>query len=303
MSVASNPTGALIPTRIHTVLKRTLSTLTLWALVVAAVVFFKRDGIVVLCTVAAAAAQYELYRMLEKLGHRPFVRLGVVLGVLLILVPYFLRKLLDSHAVDAGPKEGMESALIAITIVACCLRVMRERTGAHRMETLIATVFGLVYIPFMMFFFVRILWLGGEREIIGIMLAVWLLVAAKFCDVGALLVGSLIGRHKMAPTMSPAKTWEGAVGGVIIASSLCAALPAIFRDLYPPGFTPLISGLLAIPPAIVSITSDLVESVLKRMAGVKDSGSTIPGIGGAFDLVDSLILAAPTGFLLLRFVV
>lgn len=284
-------------------LKRTLSTLALWAVVIATVVFFQRDGIVVLCAIAAAAAQYELYVMLAKLGHRPFARLGVGLGVLLILVPYFMRKWLNSDGYDPGTKEGMDSALIAITIVACCLRVMRERTGVHRMETLIATVFGLVYIPFMMFFFVRILWLGGEREIVGIMLAVWLLVAAKFCDVGALLVGSLIGRHKMAPSMSPAKTWEGAIGGVVIASGLCAALPAIFRDLYPPQFTPLLAWLLAIPPATVSITSDLIESVLKRMAGVKDSGKTIPGIGGAFDLVDSLILAAPTGFLLLRFVV
>lgn len=283
--------------------KRTLSTLALWGLVVATVAFFQRDGMVVLCAIAAAAAQYELYVMLAKLGHRPFARLGVGLGLLLILVPYFTRRWLNAQGLEFDSKEGMESALIAITIVACCLRVMHERTGAHRMETLIATVFGLVYVPFMMFFFVRILWLGGEREITGIMLAVWLLVAAKFCDVGALLVGSRIGRHKLAPTMSPAKTWEGAIGGVVVASGVCAALVAVFRDLYPPEFTPFLAWLLAIPPAIVSITSDLIESVLKRMAGVKDSGKTIPGIGGAFDLVDSLILAAPTGFLLLRFVV
>lgn len=283
--------------------KRILSTLALWGLVIATVIFFKRDGVVVLCAVAAAAAQFELYQMMEKLGHRPFARLGVGLGLALMLVPYFTRQWLNSDPLSVGSKEGMESALIAITIVACCLRVMRERTGAHRMETLIATVFGLVYIPFMMFFFVRILWLGGDREIAGIMLAIWVVVAAKFCDVGALLVGSMIGRHKLAPSMSPAKTWEGAIGGVLIASAMCAGLVAIFRDLYPPQFTPLLACLLAIPPAIVSITSDLIESVLKRMAGVKDSGKTIPGIGGAFDLVDSLILAAPTGFLLLRMVV
>lgn len=283
--------------------KRIFSTLALWAVVVATVVFFRRDGVVVLCTVASCAAQYELYGMLQRLGHRPFVRLGVTLGGLLIVVPYVTREWLNSDPLALNVKEGMESALIAITIVACCLRVMRERTGANRMETLIATVFGLVYIPFMMFFFVRILWLGGDNETTGIMFAVWLLVAAKFCDVGALLVGSMIGRHKLAPSMSPAKTWEGAIGGVIVAAGMCAALVAVFRDLFPPQFTPLLAGLLAIPPAIVSITSDLIESVIKRMAGVKDSGKTIPGIGGAFDLVDSLILAVPVGFLLLRLVV
>jgi len=285
------------------VVKRTLSTLALWTLVVATVFFFRRDGVAILCALAAAAAQYELYQMMARLGHRPFARLGVGLGVLLILVPYFAREWLNTDGANFGPKEGMESALIAITIVACCLRVMRERTGSHRLETLVSTVFGLVYVPFMMFFFIRILWLGGENEIVGIMLAVWLLVAAKFCDVGALLVGSLIGRHKLAPSMSPAKTWEGAVGGVAVAAVLCATLVALFRDLFPQSFTPLLAGLLAIPPAIVSITSDLIESIIKRMAGVKDSGRAIPGIGGAFDLVDSLILAAPVGFLLLRLVV
>jgi phosphatidate cytidylyltransferase len=241
--------------------------------------------------------------MLQKLGHRPFVRLGVSLGVLLVVLPYITREWLNSDPLSLNAKEGVESAIIAITIVACCLRVMRERAGANRLETLISTVFGLVYVPFMMFFFVRILWLGGDREITGIMFAVWLLVAAKFCDVGALLVGSMIGRHKLAPSMSPAKTWEGAIGGVIVASGLCAVLVACFRDLFPPQFTPLMAGILAIPTAAVSITSDLIESVVKRMAGVKDSGRTIPGIGGAFDLVDSLILAAPVGFFLLRLVV
>jgi phosphatidate cytidylyltransferase len=69
---------------------------------------------------------------------------------------------------------------------------------------------------------------------------------------------------------------------------------------YPPSFTPLVAALAAIVPSIVSIVSDLIESVLKRMAGVKDSGKTIPGIGGAFDLVDSLILTAPVAYLILR---
>lgn len=215
--------------------------------------------------------------------------------MLLIVGPYLVRKYLG-----AADQEGLDSALIAIAVVACCLRVMRERVGSNRMETLISTVFGIVYVPYMLFFIVRIIWLDRNGGAAGMMLVVWILFAAKFCDVGALLIGSMIGRHKLAPSMSPGKTWEGAIGGVIVAAGMSAGLVAVFQSHFPPGFTPLWAGAAAIPPAIVSITSDLIESVLKRMAGFKDSGKTIPGIGGAFDLVDSLILAAPVGFLILR---
>jgi phosphatidate cytidylyltransferase len=276
------------------VAKRIVSTILLWSLIAATIHFFGRTGVVFLCALFAAATQWELYQMLEKVGQRPFRHLGVTLGAVLILMPYFVREHVGPDA-----KEGMESGIIAVMIVACCLRVMRERAGSNRIETLIATIFGMVYVPFMMFFIVRILWLG-ETEVGGLMLAVWLLFAAKFCDVGALVVGTLIGRHKIAPSMSPGKTWEGAIGGVIIAAGMCAGLVAVFPHHYPASFTPLVAGLAAIVPSIVSIVSDLIESVLKRMAGIKDSGRTIPGIGGAFDLVDSVILPAPVAYLILR---
>lgn len=273
--------------------KRIVSTIILWSLVAATMYFFQRNGVVVVLALFAAAAQNELYVMLEKLGHRPFRHLGVGLGFLLLTVPYFFREYAGME-----DKEGIESALIAITIVAACLRVMAERRGGNRLETLIATVFGVVYLPYMLFFIVRIMWLADG--IAGMMLVVWLLCAAKFCDVGALLVGSMIGRHKLAPSMSPGKTWEGAIGGVIVASLVCGGLVALLQPYFPHDFTPYDAIWAAILPAIVSITSDLIESVLKRMAGFKDSGKTIPGIGGAFDLVDSLVLAAPVGFLILR---
>lgn len=152
----------------------------------------------------------------------------------------------------------------------------------------------------MLFFIVRIMWLDPTNGIPGLMLVVWLLGTAKFCDVGALLVGSMIGKHKLAPSMSPGKTWEGAVGGVVVACAFSAGLVALLRDYFPANFTPYDAFFAAILPAIVSIPSDLIESVLKRMAGFKDSGKTIPGIGGAFDLLDSLVLAAPVGYLILR---
>jgi phosphatidate cytidylyltransferase len=132
------------------------------------------------------------------------------------------------------------------------------------------------------------------------MLGIWLVAVTKFCDVGALLIGMLIGQHKLAPHASPNKTWEGAVGGVLIGSGIGAALLLIFPSLFPASLTPLVVILIGIPVASAGIVSDLIESIIKRRCGVKDSGRSIPGIGGAFDLVDSLVLSAPVAYLLLR---
>lgn len=277
--------------------KRIASTLILWSLIATLVHFFRREGAMWLCAVIAFGSQYELYTMMIKAGREPFRGLGVSFGLLMFIIPYYVH-----HFGGIEAMEGMQGAIIAIAIVACCLRVMRERRGIARIETLIFTAFGILYLPFMIFFLVRIMWLG-TTEVGGVMLTIWLLFAAKFCDVGGLLVGMVLGRHKIAPTMSPGKTWEGAIGGVMVAAGMCAGLVAVFPQHYPAGFTPLVAALAAIPASIVSIPSDLIESVCKRMADVKDSGATIPGIGGAFDLVDSIILAAPVGYLTLRMLI
>ena len=224
--------------------RRIVSTILLWSLVAATMYYFQRNGVVIVLALFSAAALNELYVMLEKLGPRPFRHLGVGLGFLLMTVPYFVREYAGMEE-----KEGMESALIAITIVAACLRVMAERKGGNRLETLIATVFGVVYLPYMLFFIVRIMWLADGVP--GMMLVVWLLCAAKFCDVGALLAGSVFGRHKLAPSMSPAKTWEGAIGGVIVAALVCGGLVALFQPYFPYDFTPYDAIWAAILPATV----------------------------------------------------
>jgi phosphatidate cytidylyltransferase len=87
---------------------------------------------------------------------------------------------------------------------------------------------------------------------------------------------------------------------VIISMAIGALVAWLARDYFPPHMTPLIAALSAAPIAVVGIVADLVESVLKRRANMKDSGKTIPGIGGMFDLSDSLILVAPIGYFLFR---
>jgi len=271
--------------------QRIFSTLILWIVVVVCFFVIGPDAAVWLLAVLSLGSQYEFYGLLEKMGRRPFKNFGSFLGVIMILLPYYANKWANDHV------EGIQSGIIAVTIVACCLRILIERKTEERIESLSSTLLGIIYIPFMLSFLARMIELPGDPNQ-GLMLVVWLIVTAKFTDVGALLCGKAFGKHPMSPNTSPKKTWEGAVGGCIISVGLGFALTFFAYDSFPSFFTPLWGTLLALPIAIISIISDLVESMLKRMAAQKDSGSFIPGIGGAFDLTDSLILSAPTGYLL-----
>lgn len=271
--------------------KRIISTLILWIVTVICFFYIGPDAAVWLLAVLALTSQYEFYGLLEKMGRRPFKKFGILLGSMIIFAPYYANKLELSYA------DGIQSGIIAITIVACCLRIFRERQIDERIESLGSTLLGLIYVPFMLNFLVRMIELPADPKQ-GLMLVVWLIVTAKFTDVGALLFGKAFGRHAMSPITTPKKTWEGAIGGCLVSLGLGFALTYFARDYFPAFFTPLWGTVLALPIAIISIISDLVESMLKRMAKQKDSGSSIPGIGGAFDLTDSLVLAAPTGYLL-----
>jgi len=276
------------------VTKRIFSTIGLWSLTIGVLYLFGIAGAVWIIAVVAVASQHELYGMFEKMGERPFRTLGLILGLVMILASYY------THAIfPHGEKQGLDAGIIAVCIVIACVRIMRERDSSNRLETIVFTVFGLIYIPFMLNFEVRVMAIPEDPKI-GLMLGIWVVAVTKFCDVGALLVGILIGRTKMAPHASPKKTWEGAVGGVAIGAGIGALLVLAFPHLYPLTLTPLIAALAAVPVASVGIVSDLIESIFKRRANIKDSGKWIPGIGGAFDLADSLILSAPVAYLLFR---
>jgi phosphatidate cytidylyltransferase len=117
---------------------------------------------------------------------------------------------------------------------------------------------------------------------------------------GGLLTGMAIGKHKMSPHISPKKTWEGFAGGIVASMGVAALLAWLARSQLPPHMTPWLCALAAIPIALLSVVGDLVESVIKRRADIKDSGSVLPGQGGFFDTTDSLILVAPIAFLFFR---
>ncbi len=265
-------------------LKRVLSTFALWAIVLASLYWFGAVGGVWMITAISALTLREFYAMIARGGIAPFNQLGIVLGAAITLGPLYL----DRHV---GPAE-----LLALAVIAFSVRILSERDAQHRLDTLAWSIFGVIYVPFMLHFLSRTILIESPHPRAGLVMALWLIAVSKFCDTGALLSGMAFGRHKMAPQISPKKTWEGFVGGVLSAALIGAAIAHFGRAYLPAAFTPWLAALIAVPIAAIAVVSDLVESIIKRRAEVKDSGRTIPGIGGMFDLTDSLILAAPLGY-------
>lgn len=277
-------------------LSRILSTLFLWTVVLSSLWFFGAHAAIWLLTLLTALTLHEFYSLTEKMGHRPFRWFGIALSVLMTAAPFYL----TIYFSEAEEFAGLAPTLLALAFVSCSIRVLGERDNSNRVETIAATMLGLVYVPFMLHYLGRLILLY-ETPAAGLVPCLWVIMVAKFCDVGALLTGLAIGKHKMAPNISPKKTWEGAVGGVLTSVGLGVAIAWYFPDYLPEKMTPSVAALVALALAIVAIVSDLIESAVKRRADTKDTGKLIPGIGGAFDLTDSLIFTAPVAYFIFLF--
>jgi phosphatidate cytidylyltransferase len=271
--------------------QRILSTFLLWTLLGGALWFFRTPGALVVITLISALTLREFYQLMRGAGYDPFDKFGIAVGVLVTLAPWLEARL--------GWPMGM---VLPLAVVVCAVRLLGERTPETRVEALATTLFGIVYVPLMLSYLVAIL-VPRPGDAAGadarLLLALWLVAVAKFCDVGALLAGLAFGRHRMSPQISPKKTWEGAAGGIVCSMGIGAGVAWLARDVLGGQLSPGRAALIAVPVAALGIVADLVESVIKRRANLKDSGRAIPGIGGMFDLSDSMILAAPVGYLLL----
>ena len=205
--------------------KRTFSTVLLWAIVLATLWFFRTAGALTLLAVIAMLTLREFYRLMHAMGYEPFDRLGVGLAGFIALAPWLeARWGLPAHA------------WLALGVVAFSIRLLGERTPENRVGSLGSTLFGLVYVPFMLQYLARIMVpLPGDAVTADarLVICLWVVATAKFCDMGALLTGLAIGRHKMSPQISPKKTWEGAVGGVVFSMGIGALIAWKAQGLFP----------------------------------------------------------------------
>ncbi|MFP4157634.1 MAG: phosphatidate cytidylyltransferase [Opitutales bacterium] len=271
--------------------QRILSFTALWTIVAIGLLLVGAHAGVLLVALIAFFTQLELYQLFEKMGLKPMKRLGLVCGLVITLGAYYVR------GVDSG------NDLFVLCFVLLTLTIIRLDLQAGRLRSFMPTLFGLLYVPYLLHFLIKIIKmaeLGDQGTGTGLFLAVWVVAVAKCADVGGLLVGMKIGRTPLS-VISPKKTYEGAAGGIVFSMLIGVVLTGLFPAYAPDGLVWWLAALIAIPIAVASIASDLVESAFKRQAGVKDSGRLIPGIGGAFDLADSLILTAPLGYLLFKY--
>lgn len=242
----------------------------------AASLFIRPEGFLIFAILGTTGALWEFSQAVATRGIRvPLLPLWV--GNIGVLVSAFV----------AGP-EAMVMGFILTAGGVFVWRVV-DGGGVAAVTDAATAVFGSAYISLLAGF--AILLLTQDR---GPLLVVTFILCAVANDVGGYAAGVLFGRHAMAPSISPKKSWEGFAGSLLLAAVVGTVMLWVVLDAE--WWSGLIVGGVIV---VVATLGDLAESLLKRDLGLKDMGTLLPGHGGIMDRLDSLLMAAPAGYLLL----
>ncbi|HMP74697.1 MAG TPA: CDP-archaeol synthase [Kiritimatiellia bacterium] len=259
----------------------------------AAIFFLPAWGVLPILLVCVFLALHEFYALLDARELPHFKVVGIICGVTLVAATWL------AHHFECPLRAEVESILLFCVLAAVLLRQLMHTSTNRPWDTIAGTLLGVLYVAFLFNFIVKLLVGWGDET--GRMLVLFLVVVVKCTDIGAYFTGCAIGRHKLLPRVSPAKTWEGVIGGVVVGTLAgwafwAFAMPADIDFL---ASLPAVLGV-GVLLSVAGVLGDLIESLLKRAAGVKDSGSFIQGMGGLLDVLDSLLFAAPVLYIALR---
>lgn len=231
-------------------------------------------------------ALWELYKMFEKREYAPYTTFSIISVAIALFLHIISPKIAFVQKYKLVPI--FEVFILALLLIRALFDCEKEKV----IECVFCTFFGFFYIYF---FLKYLLLIRVENQENGLILLFMLIMVSKSMDIGGYLLGVLIGKHKICPSISPNKSWEGFTGGIV----LSIASVFLFMHFFPQiakRFTPIIAICFAITIGILSLAGDFIESLIKRRCKVKDSNSLIPEFGGILDLVDSMILTAPAGY-------
>ena len=264
-----------------------------------------RPGVFLLPLAAALslAGAGELLAMFRKRGHTPLpwvVYGGALITVLLAGASVYMPA--DwSSSVTVGRLGWLAVGLATSFAIAVVAELIRYPAQGRATSDLGVSCLAILYVGGLMGFMVQLRLLSGgpwgNDGRWGMLALASLIATVKMSDTGQYWMGRMFGRHKLAPAVSPGKTWEGAAGGVVFAIGSAWLVFALNgrSGIAAGDIVPITSFAIAV--AIAGIVGDLVESMLKRDAGVKDSSTWMPGFGGVLDLLDSLLGAAPVAYI------
>lgn len=295
----SSDTAATPPSKRRVFVSRLFSTLLLWAIIWAAVQWEKNWLLIALTGFFGVAGAVEYYRLLRiDAQARSFNLLGLV-----ICVAYWITMTWWVVRVKQTPPMWLELAALTASVHGAFLLCYRHQLeGTVTLQRIFSTVFGVVYTVIFFGFIARLMYFNGDgQSATGLFLVIYLVMVTKFSDMGAYAFGVVLGKHKMIPHISPAKSWEGLVGAFV--TSFLAAVIMLWWKADSGELAPMtwLHGLLLAPVLCAAgITGDLAESVIKRCTAIKDSGHAFPGIGGILDLTDSLLFTAPVFYFYLE---
>ncbi|HET9478413.1 MAG TPA: phosphatidate cytidylyltransferase, partial [Pyrinomonadaceae bacterium] len=234
---------------------------------------------VAMAITAMSLALFEFYVLAKQRGLQPDTGAGFLAAIAILVISVFPADLYNVLFVLLVVMALTAGTLVAATLRGAPFDKMLGSAGA--------TILGVLYIAMLGSHLVSLrMW---DREALAADLLSFFFLVLMGADAGAYYLGRALGKHKLAPSISPGKTWEGVVGGVAAAMVMAAVAHYwFFREL------PLKYALpLAVVMTVVGIFGDLTESALKRGAGAKDAANILPGHGGLLDRLDSLLFNAP----------
>ena len=241
---------------------------------------------VLLAAAAMVLGLWEFYLLAKKLKLQPEVTAGYLAGAALITIP------LQN---DPANVLLILFVIIAVTIGTLIAVTLRGAPFEKMIPSVGATLLGVLYIPLLGSHLVALR--TGFPQLLSAHLLSFFFLVLMGSDAGAYYTGRALGKHKLAPSISPGKTWEGAVGGLVAALAMAALAHFwFFRELPLKYMLPLAAIM-----TLLGILGDLAESALKRGAGAKDAANILPGHGGILDRLDSLLFNAPLIYYFARF--
>ncbi|MFH1363258.1 MAG: phosphatidate cytidylyltransferase [Candidatus Omnitrophota bacterium] len=264
--------------------KRTITSIILISVIVITIFILPIWFFSIAASVFIGFGLYEFFRLSSKDKFpRSFVYLGVFSGTILPYITYFYR-----------PTGGMWEALFFIvTFIALFIIQFTRKENQNSIALIALVLFGVFYIGWFFTFLVKIRFLADGHKLV-----IFLLLVTKAGDVGAYLVGTRFGRHRLLPKISPKKSIEGAAGGFLF-SLFFACISKVYLGWM--SFSAIfMAGVLI---GIFAQFGDLAESLIKRDYQVKDSSPFLPGLGGLLDVIDSVLFAAPIFYIYLTIII